>query len=64
MKCVCGYEYVKEYTNAKIEPTVIAGDEEFIEIDVKATRTSTGWHRDLIAVSVYCCPKCSTLRCD
>jgi len=59
MKCVCGYEYEEGYGDAET-----VGDEEFIRIDIKATRESSGWHGDLINVYIYACPKCGTLKCD
>ena len=62
MKCVCGYEHKEEYNNGIT--VAVVGDEEFIYIDVKATRTSSGYYSDLIDVDFYACPKCGTLRCD
>ena len=62
VKCICGYEYKEEYCNGVPKP--IVGDEEFIDIDVKATIESGGWHKGLTPVRFYACPKCGTLRCD
>ena len=61
MKCLCGYEYetVKDYHGLNI----IVGDEPFKEIEISSPSAySSLIIRGRGQVSLFACPKCSTVK--
>ena len=60
MKCICGYEYDKDY----IDPSKTIGDKEFKLITLSGHKftiaSDNSW--DDVDLGLYMCPKCQTIR--
>lgn len=66
MKCVCGYEHLREW---QLEEGQTTGDKEFITLQHPVIRIEDecfdGWHGSpLKDVDIYACPKCGTLKIE
>ena len=55
---VCGYKI----TNVRVGNKIIEGDEEFIEIEETFHSEKKNRFSDIIAHSIYVCPKCGVLQ--
>lgn len=68
MKCVCGYEYEDKWNPAGRNYDILKGDEEFIRVEGSFTISRNDWCHDwchrTVAVSLYACPKCGTIRME
>lgn len=59
MKCICGYERLKDYQNDGVE----VGDKDFIEVNGSFTVKEEDYRGESIReVDLCACPKCQTIR--
>lgn len=64
MKCVCGYEYEDKWNPAGKKYDIIKGDKKFVRIDGFFTIGQNDYYHRTVAVGLYACPKCGTIRME
>lgn len=64
MRCVCGYEYKDKWNPAGMNYDILKGDEEFIRVDGSFTISRNDCYHRTVAVGLYACPKCGTIRME
>ena len=62
MKCLCGYEYKKEFCDESKNFKTVIGDEKFVRINAHFTYDDSDYFKQLIETTLYACPKCGTIK--